>query len=98
MPLFIFLPASLIVGAVAAHLLRLVMKSAKLKIKATPRFQNIGLTDRRVRLSLAVFLLVYGLFNPNAWIFAASGFVFYEAFAKWCALYAVLGKNTCPLN
>ncbi len=58
---------------------------------------NIGKIDRIIRLTIAVFLLVYA-YGQSSWIaFGFSIFTFYESWAGWCALYQVIGKSTCPL-
>jgi len=57
---------------------------------------NIGRGDRLSRLAIAVAAAVYGLFVWSPLAFVVAGFVLYEAFAKWCAFYAAIGRNTCP--
>ncbi len=58
--------------------------------------RNIGALDRFVRLLLACGLLGAGLFTWSPFVLFFSGFLFFEAFAGWCALYALIGKSTCP--
>ncbi len=64
--------------------------------------RNIGTKDRILRLifaivcfvaitfvdqtSIKIILLAFGLFN------------IFQATFSWCALYALLGKNTCPIQ
>ena len=69
-------------------------KSTSIAKRAKP---NIGTADRLVRLFLAVILLVWGLLSWSPVVLFFSGFCFYEAFAKWCGFYAIVGKNTCSL-
>ncbi len=60
--------------------------------------KNIGTTDRILRLVLAI-LILWGAYHERSWIFLLLGlFVFYEAIASWCIVYALLGKNSCPLD
>jgi uncharacterized membrane protein HdeD (DUF308 family) len=65
---------------------------------------NIGTPDRLIRLALGIVLLVAGTFaayRVNAWLGAlvvlVGAFCVLEAAYGWCALYALLGKNTCPV-
>lgn len=64
--------------------------------------KNIGTTDRIVRLILGVLLFLVIGFTKNEivqWIlFVASIFCVFQAIVGWCALYALLGKNTCPIH
>ncbi len=92
----------LIVSFVAAFIFgyfyRLVLKKFKAKNIQKRAANNIGKTDRIIRISLGIFLLISGLqsWNPIALFF--SGFLFYEALFTWCGFYAILGKNTCPID
>jgi predicted RND superfamily exporter protein len=64
--------------------------------------KNIGTADRTVRLVLAI--IIFALFFVfESWIvriivLLVGAFVSYEAIAGWCALYALIGKNTCPIK
>jgi len=61
--------------------------------------QNIGKGDRLLRLAIGVGLLLWAItttWNPILIFF--SGLAFFEAVFSWCGVYAVLGKNTCPVN
>jgi len=67
----------------------------------TPRgvSKNIGKYDKIVRVAIGVALLLIAItttWSPLLLFF--SGFAFFEAIFSWCGLYAVLGKNTCPIN
>lgn len=90
----------LVTGFAAGFVWRKIGKfaSRKRKAKAAPYAKNIGLVDRLVRAGLAVILLAVGIWLWKALLIAAAGFVFYEVVAGWCALYAALGKNTCPIS
>jgi hypothetical protein len=60
--------------------------------------KNIGTTDRVLRLTMAVLLLLYAWWEGSWLVLAFSLFVFYEALASWCIVYQILGKNSCPLQ
>jgi hypothetical protein len=67
--------------------------------------KNIGTADRWVRLgigTLAVAAGVYIAYRVSVWLGALvvlfGAFAVYEAAAGWCALYALMGKNTCPVR
>lgn len=85
----------LAVGIIAGILLRKILQKkfvGKLNTRA-----NIGKRDRQIRLALAIIFFAYtaGTTSWNPFLFAASGFLFYEAVAGWCGLFQVTGKNTC---
>jgi len=64
--------------------------------------KNLGTTDRITRLLLAVMVgagvLVTKSIAFQLVLVVLSLFVFYEALAGWCILYALMGKNTCPIS
>ena len=64
--------------------------------------KNIGTKDRLARLALAILAGSGALFADSIIIQAAlvllALFILYEALAGWCAFYAFIGKNTCPIN
>jgi hypothetical protein len=60
--------------------------------------KNLGTTDRLLRLSIAIVLLIYALLNGSVIAFLGSLFVFYEAFASWCLFYQLIGKSSCPID
>ncbi len=63
--------------------------------------KNIGLTDRLIRLFIAVIAFILAWLLWGSWmsfLFIAIGlFTLYEAAAAWCALYQIVGKSTCSL-
>lgn len=64
--------------------------------------KNIGTTDRIVRVLIGIALLV-GIFFVYSLIvkiilFIFGAFCIYEALSGWCAFYALIGKNTCPIE
>ncbi len=64
--------------------------------------KNIGTFDRVVRLLLAVAVGVAAYMSTSVVgqiiLAVVALFTLYEALAGWCALYAVIGKNTCPIE
>ena len=65
--------------------------------------KNIGKIDRAGRLVLGILLLLFAFFSSLASLFKiiiilAALFIFYEALVGWCAFYALIGKNTCPIK
>lgn len=64
--------------------------------------KNIGTPDRMLRPAMAVVVGAGILFTDSRILQASlalgSLFILYEAVVGWCALYALLGKNTCPVN
>jgi len=69
--------------------------------KSSPRglANNIGRSDRLIRLTIGVGLLLWAITTTWSPIFIfLSGFALFEAIFSWCGFYAALGKNTCPIN
>jgi hypothetical protein len=64
--------------------------------------KNIGTPDRLYRLSLAVIAGIAAvLIDATLLRIVLAGvalFTFYEALIGWCALYALLGKDSCPIS
>lgn len=60
--------------------------------------KNIGTTDRMLRLAIALILLYLAWYLSSAIFLLLGLFTLYEAFAGWCVLYQMLGKNTCPID
>jgi len=60
--------------------------------------RNLGWPDRIGRLILGLTLIVLSVHLWSLIIFMLGGFVLYESLAGWCALYAALGKRTCPIG
>jgi hypothetical protein len=66
--------------------------------------KNVGNTDRFVRVMFGLILLI--LFMSNAikdsmwnWIIlGVSSILIVTAFATFCPLYAIIGKNTCEVK
>ncbi|MCD1294616.1 DUF2892 domain-containing protein [Methanocella sp. CWC-04] len=63
--------------------------------------RNIGTADRMIRLILGLILVAMGIYVwglPGMLLILAGLFSVYESIAGWCVLYALLGKNTCPVE
>lgn len=64
--------------------------------------KNIGTADRIARAIIGIIAIALAFFVGN--LYAKIGlavlgiFSLYESLAGWCALYALLGKNTCPIE
>jgi len=62
---------------------------------------NMGNADRFTRIMIGIILLIVvvsGVIENKyiAWpIFAISSILIITAFAKFCPLYAIIGKSTC---
>ena len=92
-----YVVSMLILGAAFGVIMRELMKSFASKKSAKP--QNIGTTDRALRLVIAVALFIFAYYtNWNGWALAFSGYCFFEAMYSWCGFYAMMGKNTCSMG
>ncbi len=65
--------------------------------------KNIGSVDRYLRLAMGVGLLLLALLAPLSLelrVITAllGGFTVFEALVGWCGFYALIGKNTCPIQ
>jgi hypothetical protein len=59
--------------------------------------KNIGKKGRFFRGVMAIGLFGYALWSPS-WIALAAGlFVLFEVYFSWCALNALLGRNSCDV-
>ncbi|MFA6422227.1 MAG: DUF2892 domain-containing protein [Candidatus Buchananbacteria bacterium] len=80
-----------IVGFIYRYILKRLSKSSD----KTER--NIDQGDRWIRVILGVGALLLAIFTTwNPILLFISGFCFFEAIFSWCAVYSVLGKNSCP--
>ncbi len=56
---------------------------------------NVGSTDRLLRLIAGVIILALGVYYQSFW--GVLGLVLIlTGVMRFCGLYALLGKNTCP--
>jgi hypothetical protein len=60
--------------------------------------KNMNLSDRLIRLVIALLLLVIAYWRASWIIFAAALFVLFESVVGWCALYQILRKNSCSIK
>lgn len=87
-----------ILAFVVGFIYRAILKKvAKGSVRGVPH--NIGKSDRLLRLAIGVGLLLWAItttWSPVLIFF--SGFAFFESIFSWCGFYAVMGKNTCPVE
>lgn len=90
-------------GFCFAFLYRLIFKFIISRLKGTrkavphTKHRNLGLRDRLVRLGIAIgFVALAAATSWNPILLLGAGFSLFESIFSWCALYALLGKNTCP--
>ncbi|MGV8141992.1 MAG: YgaP family membrane protein [Candidatus Woesearchaeota archaeon] len=58
--------------------------------------QNVGMTDRILRIVLAVaFIILAVLYSP--WWYIPAVIALVTGIVGWCGLYTLFGWNTCPL-
>ena len=61
--------------------------------------KNIGFTDRWLRVAIGLVLFIVAIITTwNAILLFLSGFCFFEAIFSWCGLYAIIGRNNCPID
>lgn len=94
MPVF-FVVTYLAIGFALGYLIRLVMPHIASPQQARPH--NLSLQDRLVRFSSGIALLVFGVYFSSSLLLLFAGFSFFEATARWCVVFALLGKSSCPL-
>lgn len=58
---------------------------------------NIGNKDRILRIILGVALLFLGILYQSGISILFGAFSIFEGVTSWCALYQILGINTCPV-
>ena len=60
--------------------------------------KNIDTKGRWFRAELAIILFAWAVMTTwSPILFFFSGFCLFETIFSWCGLYALLGKNSCPL-
>lgn len=60
--------------------------------------KNIGTSGRILRLTIALLLLAYAIWQ-HSWIaLLFSLFTFFESYMSWCIVYQLLGKSSCPID
>jgi len=61
--------------------------------------KNIGKKDRMIRLFIGIGLLAWAIFTTwNPVLIFLSGFALFEALFSWCGYYALIGRNSCPIE
>lgn len=60
--------------------------------------RNISNKDRLLRITIALGLLGYAFWQESWLAFAAALFTFFEVYMSWCMFYALIGKNSCPID
>lgn len=61
--------------------------------------KNITVKGRLLRLAIGAFLFIWAIttsWSPFLLFFA--GFCLFETIFSWCGFYAMIGKNSCPIN
>lgn len=59
--------------------------------------QNVGKTDKIIRIVLGVVFIVLGIMYSYYW-FIPAVIALGTAFVGFCGLYGLLGINTCKLK
>lgn len=89
----LFVALGILVGVIYRFILRRLSR-------ALPRVsgqKNIGSPDRLLRVAIGLICFAVAILTWSPLLMIAAGFCFYEAAAKWCGFYALIGRNTCPL-
>lgn len=59
--------------------------------------KNVGKTDKIIRIIIAIIIAGLGIYYQNWWGLLAL-LPLGTALFSYCALYALLGINTCPMK
>lgn len=87
----------IILSFIFGFILSLIMRKFA-KGKGRRKVMNIGAKDRIIRLVLAIALFLLAVSTTwNGILIFAAGFCLFEAIFSWCGLFALMGKNTCPV-
>ncbi len=99
--IFVFILSG-IFGFLYKYLLKVFMlKVYKDLPKSDPTIarKNIGLIDRIIRAVLGLGLLYLAISTTWGFIIIfVSGLLIFEALFSWCAFYALIERNTCPIE
>jgi hypothetical protein len=60
--------------------------------------KNIGTSDRFIRLTISAIFFSLAWWCRSWILLGIAVFTLYEAVAGWCALYQLIGKNSCPIG
>ena len=59
--------------------------------------QNVGTTDKIIRIVVGLILVYLG-YIISPWIYVLAIIVLLTAAMGYCCLYSLLGINTCPMK
>lgn len=95
---WVFIAIMFVLAFVFGILFRLVLRRfGRNTVRGVSK--NINTNDRWLRFVIAIALFVWAVTTSwSPWLLFFSGFALFEAIFSWCGFYAVLGKNTCPIN
>lgn len=90
---------SFMAGIAVALIQRYIMRNMRFnkKDQRTAAHNNIGVAGRVLRFCIATTAFAYAVYTGSEIAFIIAGYTYYEAFAKWCGFYALIGRNSCPL-
>lgn len=60
--------------------------------------KNIDSKGRILRLTIALLLLAYAIWQWSWIALILSLFTFFEAYMSWCVVNHFLGNDQCPIN
>jgi hypothetical protein len=87
-----------VLSFVFGFIYRMIVKKLA-KRKAYKAHKNIGTIDRIFRLFIGIGLFLWAVMTSwSPLLLFFSGFAIFEAFFSWCAFYAAIGKNNCPIR
>lgn len=86
-----------LLAGVFVFLYRLILKKVVRKKSAVPH-KNIGTSGRVFRVVLGIALLLWAMLTTwSPILIFFSGFAIFEGIFSWCALYQLIGRNTCDM-
>lgn len=85
-------------GFLFGLLYQTIHKKIASKTALTPKGSNINKNGRVIRGAIGFALILFYFFLSKPVLLFFAGFTFFEAVFSWCGFYALLGKNTCPLE
>lgn len=89
--------AMYLLAGIVGLLIRFLVKKLHSRPSTGSGQENIGRGDRLLRFAIGAGLLLWAItttWSPILIFF--SGFAIFEAIFSWCAIYQLMGKNTCP--
>ncbi len=60
--------------------------------------KNIGTSGRIFRLTIAILLFIFAIWQKSWIALILSLFTFFEALMSWCIVYQLLGKSECQVE